>query len=630
MIREVKENMASMFSLMERMERHMSGFQADENKKNYLNEAIGEAFNPNVTNKMQPRVELSVVVDHKSQKKELQLLVKGLTSQSVNRVKNSQFGYSKDCVCTVTGTQGKLDIYKEIPYFEVNKRKKDGIESTDDVQADSVEVDNDDFDLDAELDNMLKENDDFDLDAMLSDAMGDDTDSNIEGGADTEGDLSSNSANVPDNMKQADEEIWNWLNTTYKKIIDIATNNGKDTAYDSNSVKDLYDIPYLFSLYVSQKQDPSESRIYNEKTDAEINEEIRAALKSGDYTKFGDMITPLDIDATIWGNQLSTRNVNKILRQAQAYGFTPTMLHGATMWPKYYNRRLVPGARPFHVISNNVGRHDRKDTGSKGHVEGFGVGNNPMPATMYDISDTEIIDPNKGDIHQTLPGIENNLTGGKNQAAIDYIEAVKNQIPKELLEKAESTNTDAGKARIYNEVLIAYCEQNSQNVSLTPINDGADDAAAIRTYVTNVYLLAEAITKQFNYANPQNAYRVADALAFCIAYYTTGANELRVSGKSHGTNVASTWKEEADSLVSNVRIIFNFIRNYIKSAFAPLREKINELLKAEKKAQLASDEEGATVDNAPQQQAAAANQSSSGTLNESYDIAKLINEIKNL
>ena len=630
MIREVKENMASMFSLMERMERHMSGFQAYENKKNYLNEAIGEAFNPNVTNKMQPRVELSVVVDHKSQKKELQLLVKGLTSQSVNRVKNSQFGYSKDCVCTVTGTQGKLDIYKEIPYFEVNKRKKDGTESTDDVQADSVEVNNDDFDLDAELDNMLKENDDFDLDAMLSDAMGDDTDSNIEGGADTEGDLSSNSANVPDNMKQADEEIWNWLNTTYKKVIDIATNNGKDAAYDSNSVKDLYDIPYLFSLYVSQKQDPSESRIYNEKTDAEINEEIRAALKSGDYTKFGDMITPLDIDATIWGNQLSTRNVNKILRQAQAYGFTPTMLHGATMWPKYYNRRLVPGARPFHVISNNVGRHDRKDTGSKGHVEGFGVGNNPMPATMYDISDTEIIDPNKGDIHQTLPGIENNLTGGKNQAAIDYIEAVKNQIPKELLEKAESTNTDAGKARIYNEVLIAYCEQNSQNVSLTPINDGADDAAAIRTYVTNVYLLAEAITKQFNYANPQNAYRVADALAFCIAYYTTGANELRVSGKSHGTNVASTWKEEADSLVSNVRIIFNFIRNYIKSAFAPLREKINELLKAEKKAQLASDEEGATVDNATQQQAAAANQSANGTINELYDIAKLINEIKNL
>src|SRR5574344_1601274 len=125
MIKEVKENMASMFSLMERMERHMSGFQADENKKSYLNEAIGEAFNPNVTNKMQPHVELSVVVDHKSQKKELQLLVKGLTSQSVNRVKNSQFGYSKDCVCTVTGTQGKLDIYKEIPYFEVNKRKKD-------------------------------------------------------------------------------------------------------------------------------------------------------------------------------------------------------------------------------------------------------------------------------------------------------------------------------------------------------------------------------------------------------------------------------------------------------------------------------------------------------------------------
>ena len=82
--------------------------------------------------------------------------------------------------------------------------------------------------------------------------------------------------------------------------------------------------------------------------------------------------------------------------------------------------------------------------------------------------------------------------------------------------------------------------------------------------------------------------------------------------------------------MSNVRIIFNFIRNYIKSAFAPLREKINELLKSEKKAQLAGDEEGTAVDNTAQVQAAAANQPNNGVVNESYDIAKLIMDIKNL
>ena len=236
MIKEVKENMASMFSLMERMERHMSGFQADENKKSYLNEAIGEAFNSNVTNKMQPQVGLKVVVDHNNQKKELQMLIKGLTAQSVNRVKNSQFGYSKECICTVTGTQGKIDIYKEILYFEVNERKKNNAVPSDGAQATNTEVNSDGFDLDAELANILKEADDFDLDSMLNDIMGSEGGEGTEGGAESEADSASNSdaVNTPENMKKADEDIWNWLNTTYKKIIDIATNNGRDTAYDSN------------------------------------------------------------------------------------------------------------------------------------------------------------------------------------------------------------------------------------------------------------------------------------------------------------------------------------------------------------------------------------------------------------
>ena len=626
MIREVKENIANMYSLMERMERHMSGFQAEDNKTSYLKEALGKSFDPTVTNKMQPQVDLNIVVDHKSQKKELQILIKGLTSQSINRVRNSQYGYSKDCVCTVTGNQGKIDLYKELPYFEVNKRKKTDDAPEADTESTPQDAPADDFNLDDELANLLKENDDFDLDSMLGDIMGDNNSPSAED-ATTE---VQNNAQTPENMKKSDEEVWKWLNTTYKGIVDIATNNGSDQIYDQESLKALYDISYLYSIYVVRKQDPSESRIYNEKTDAEINEEIKAALKSGDYTKFADMITPLDIDAVIWGNQLSTRNVNKILRQANAYGFTPTMLHGATMWPKYYNRRLKPGARPFYITGNNVGRHDKKDTGSKGHVEGFGVGQKAMPITVYDIADTEIVDPTKGDLHQDLPGIENNLTGGKNQAAMAYIQQIKSQIPQDLLQKAEAVDSDGGKARIYNEVLIAYCQQNAQGVQLTPIQDGVDDNTALTTYARNIYALAEAITKQFNYANPQNAYRVADALAFCIAYYTTGVNQLQVSGKSHGTNVASTWKEEADSLVSNVRIIFNFIRNYIKSAFAPLREKINELLKAEKQAQLASDEEGTGETPEPQTVQANAGTQGNNALNEEYDIELIIAEIKML
>jgi hypothetical protein len=600
--------------------------ESEYNRQSYLKEALGNSFDPNVSNKLQPQVDLNIVVDHKSKKKELQVLIKGLSAQSVGAVQNSQYGYNKEVICTKTGSQGKIDLYKALPYFEVNKRKKEGEtpegDATEPTQAQAPQQD--EFNLDDELADLLKESDDFDLDSMLSDIMGDGGSAEAE--TPSEDNAPQGETQTPENMKKSDEEVWKWLNTVYKGVIDVATNGGKNTNYTDESIKALYDIPYIYSIYVVRKQDPNEARIYNEKTDAEINEEIRNALKTGDWSRFGDMITPLDIDAVIWGNQLSSRNVSKILKQAKAYGFTPTMVHGATMWPKYYNRRVKPGARPFHVTMNAVGRHDRKDTGSKGHVEGFGTGSKGMPYTAYDIADTEIIDPNKGDLHATLPGLENNLTGAKNQAAIDYIQQVKSQIPQELLDKAEATNTDGGKAKIYNEVLSAYCQQNVQGLQLTPIDENADDNTAIAIYTRNIYALAEAITKQFNYANPQNAYRVADALAFCIAYYTTGADKLQVSGKSHGTNVQSTWKEEADSLVSNVRIIFNFIRNYIKSAFAPLRNKINELLKAENKLAQAEDEGMGEEEPAMAQKAAPA---ASNTLNEGVNLDCLLNDIRN-
>ena len=40
MIREFKEGMANMYSLMERMDKHMTISQAEYNKESYLDEAI--------------------------------------------------------------------------------------------------------------------------------------------------------------------------------------------------------------------------------------------------------------------------------------------------------------------------------------------------------------------------------------------------------------------------------------------------------------------------------------------------------------------------------------------------------------------------------------------------------------
>lgn len=620
MILEAKESMAKMFSLMERMGRHSTLLESEYINESFMEDALGEDAQAN-TGVLKPFVRVSVLVDHKSQKKDFQIRIDYLSGESIRNINNqklrSQFGirFSGD-ESIVTGTND-VTLTKNLTYFIRNKRKKD--DGTEQDAGDNAQPqasgDVGDLNVDDILSGLLKEGDfdDFDMDAMLADLSGDNSNQ-----GDKQDNGSNEKADTSEVKDENDKKVLDFLNGTYKKCID-ALMAVKNTNYDSASVQRLYDIPSIYSLYYSEKFDPEEARIYNEKTDSEIIEEIKKALSSGDYSGFETMITPLDIDSVIWGNQISARNATAILKQGAAYGFTPTMVHGASMWPKYYNRRLIPNARPLYGVINAAGRHNKKDSGSKGHFDTMGVGYKPMPGALYDISDTEVIDDNdKGDLHQTLPGLQNNITGEKNQAALDYIQKVKSQIPEDLLKKAEETDTSGGKAKIYNTILIKYCEKNGLSASLNQIDENADDNTALSTYISNIYKIASNIASGYNYAKQENTNRVMDALAFCIAYYTVGANMIKTSGNYQYTNIRETWNEEAQNIVSNIRVIFNYIRNEIRVAFGPLRDKIREILSAEKKANFVPDEENGGDDASAQ---------TNDALNECDEMDTLINDV---
>ena len=609
MIKEFKEELASMYSLMERMNKHMSGFQAEYNKETYLN----EAFNGQNITQLHPKVFLSVAVDNQTRNKEVEIHLQGLTQQSVKKVRNSGFGMSDNCSCDVAN--GTIELTKEIPYFEVNKRGGDDANAQGTANA-NADGGDDDFNLDDELDSLLLNEaddfDDFNLDDELAGLFGDD---DAEDDTTTDGGDTNAQGGKP--LSKVDADVLKWLNTDYKTVIDLVTDKQKSGAYDKGAMAELYDINNLFAIYMGQKKSPEELRILNNKSDSQIIQEVKDALKNGNYSQFASqMITPLNIDAVIWGNQLSPRNARKALTQAQAYGFTPTMLHGATMWPKFYNRTVRPGARPFYLSTNYGGRHFKKDTGSKGHAEGFNNNANfkSGPYAAYDISDTDILDTNKPDFYNAVPGMKNNITGEINQAAIDYIQQVKNSIPTDLLQKAEATGTDGGKARIYNEVLIAYTQQELKtDLGLVPLSDKDDDNKCISVYIQNVYKLSEYAISLYNFANAANTKPLVDALAFSIALYTTGAHLLKMGG-GYNTDIKSTWDREAATLVSIISVIFRFIRARIKSAFAPLRAEINKLLQAQKQVGLVDgDDDGNTVAAA----ASTPSQQQTSTVNES-------------
>ena len=569
MQKETKKHIAAMFSLMERMEHHYTGLEANVHKE-IFNEAVSVASQKGV---LYPKSKLTVAVDHGSKKKEVQILITSVASEDINKVRSKYaFTSAVSAMDNTTTGMGRIEMTKEIPYYEVKKRvKKDGADEKTKPEK-NIASDSGEFNLDDELENLF-EAEDFNLDDEFGALFGDNEDDNS---------VSQKTDSSETEEGGTNGEVRRWLNDTYKPIVDIITDNGRNPRYDKDCIDELYDVDNLFAQYMSKRFSPEELTIMSDKSNSEIIDDINKALKTGDFSSFSNSITPLDIDSVIWGNQLSSRNVGLINKQAAVYGFNPTMLYGPTIWRKYFNRTLKDNARPFVISGNMVGRHGKANTGTKGHVEGFNTGVNTALMVAYDISDTTLIDPSKGDPYTDLPGLASNITGQKNEAALKYIENIKSRIPKELLEKAESTSSDTGKARIYNTALIEYAAQKGLQADMRPINDTDADGTVMAVYLHNISSLATAIIKLYNFANKENEKRFVDMLSFCIAYYTTGVNAMSRSGMI-GTNLAVTWKDEANTLVMDISNIFQFIRSYVKSAFAPLREKINELLSAESK-----------------------------------------------
>lgn len=648
MIKEVKENMASMFSLMERMERHMSGFQADENKKSYLREAMGGKA-------LYLTTKVNVVVDNSVKnnvRRAVKIVIGNITQESLKRAQQ-KWGYTNGCTFNALGGYDSfITMKKLIPASDERKHRNTQQADTqgDDnsVQPDGVDFNMDGIDIDSMAD-ALNESDDFDFGDFDLDAMAD----SIKNGSDKQNvsDVSSTESPVADSSK-VDKDVWDWINTTYKQILDSVTNNGTDSIYDADSIKKAYDLDDIFGAYLTAKHNPERSMIYVDKTSDEILKEVTDALNSGDYMRLAQAAvgSPLNLEAWMFGDQLSGRNIGRFLRQAANRGLQPpTSLYGRTQWRDRFNRKLVPGAVPYYGVGNNVGRQDYdnmadvaagnidivnargKNSGSIGHKNGKVHGRiNYAPVTLYDISDTALIDPSLGDPYNDMPGVVNNLTGGINDKARDYLAKRKESIPEELIQQIESIGTEGGKARLYNMILGQYVQEKNLNVPFEEIPDGTDDNTSVITYVNNVYLIATDIANRVGYASDACKHEAADASAFCICFYTVGLNKLNVASKNHRTNVKNGWKERANDLLEDIRIVHSFIASRVETQFAPIRNKIQEIVNAEIAREKA--EQAAATAQADNQAASQPQDSTNAdaALNESYNLRALIMEIKNL
>ena len=83
MIREFKEGMANMYSLMERMDKHMTISQAEYNKESYLDEAISTG-----SGKLEPNVLMTIDEDNSNKTRVLKVFVGPLFPQDWKKLES--------------------------------------------------------------------------------------------------------------------------------------------------------------------------------------------------------------------------------------------------------------------------------------------------------------------------------------------------------------------------------------------------------------------------------------------------------------------------------------------------------------------------------------------------------------
>lgn len=588
MIREFKEGMANMYSLMERMDKHMTISQAEYNKESYLDEAISTG-----SGKLEPNVLMTIDEDNSNKTRVLKVFVGPLFPQDWKKLESVY-----DCDHLKYNGMDGVIFNKSLPFKkDARKKKTDNNANQSTAQTSPAQTQTQPAAPSKGLLGKLRAKQSVN-EGLLSKLQAKQTAAATQQTAQPQ--ASNNAASQPTqqtvvNTNGVDDSIVNWFTKTFIPAMKMISNNQN---YERTHISNLMDINYLIDqfLVAPEKTDAN----YNEESAEEIKKTVAEAIKSGDWSAIANVFSPVNLQAIIFGNVLTGRNQKMVQRQASEYGLQvgdpdyPTNLYAPGKWIKKFGRRVLPDAKyKYYTMSPRMNdRGTRVNFGSKGHYDEFGSDlKGFQPAYLYNISDTEKIpaseyekyglnpkkmDPNV-DYFSDIPGLSNNLTGELNQHAIkqkeDALAAQQAALSADQTQLLNEIQSDEGKAKVFNDALMKYAENIDYKGQ--PMVDVRNSSNILIDYAKNIVSLCDYLLVKLRYNNPTLSEPLKMISAFAIACKTTGANEvLSLFGQriTDTRQLLSDWDNACGVTLQAVTATINFMVKYLMNKYAKFND----------------------------------------------------------
>ena len=588
MIREFKEGMANMYSLMERMDKHMTISQAEYNKESYLDEAISTG-----SGKLEPNVLMTIDEDNSNKTRVLKVFVGPLFPQDWKKLESVY-----DCDHLKYNGMDGVIFNKSLPFKkDARKKKADNSANQPTAQSTPVQAQAQPAAPAKGLLGKLRAKQSVN-EGLLSKLQAKQTAAAPQQTVLSQ--ASNNAATQPTqqtvvNTNGVDDSIVNWFTKTFIPAMKMISNNQN---YERAHMSNLMDVNYLIDqfLVAPEKTDAN----YNEESAEEIKKTVAEAIKSGDWSAIANVFSPVNLQAIIFGNVLTGRNQRMIQRQANEYGLQvgdpdyPTNLYAPGKWIKKFGRRVLPDAKyKYYTMSPRMNdRGTRVNFGSKGHYDEFGSDlKGFQPAYLYNISDTEKIpaseyekyglnpkkmDPNV-DYFSDIPGLSNNLTGELNQHAIkqkeEALAAQKAALSADQTQLLNEIQSDDGKAKVFNDALMKYAENIDYKGQ--PMVDVRNSSNILIDYAKNIVSLCDYLLVKLRYNNPTLSEPLKMISAFAIACKTTGANEvLSLFGQriTDTRQLLSDWDNACGVTLQAVTATINFMVKYLMNKYAKFND----------------------------------------------------------
>ena len=588
MIREFKEGMANMYSLMERMDKHMTISQAEYNKESYLDEAISTG-----SGKLEPNVLMTIDEDNSNKTRVLKVFVGPLFPQDWKKLESVY-----DCDHLKYNGMDGVIFNKSLPFKkDARKKKTDNNANQSTAQALPVQTQTQPATPVKGLLGKLRAKRSVN-EGLLSKLQAKQTAAASQQTVQPQ--ALNNAASQPTqqavvNTNGVDDSIVNWFTKTFIPAMKMISNNQN---YERTHMSNLMDVNYLIDqfLVAPEKTDAN----YNEESAEEIKKTVAEAIKSGDWSAIANVFSPVNLQAIIFGNVLTGRNQKMVQRQASEYGLQvgdpdyPTNLYAPGKWIKKFGRRVLPDAKyKYYTMSPRMNdRGTRVNFGSKGHYDEFGSDlKGFQPAYLYNISDTEKIpaseyekyglnpkkmDPNV-DYFSDIPGLSNNLTGELNQHAIkqkeDALAAQQAALSADQTKLLNEIQSDEGKAKVFNDALMKYAENIDYKGQ--PMVDVRNSSNILIDYAKNIVSLCDYLLVKLRYNNPTLSEPLKMISAFAIACKTTGANEvLSLFGQriTDTRQLLSDWDNACGVTLQAVTATINFMVKYLMNKYAKFND----------------------------------------------------------